>query len=102
MPMPYNTESERILPSRKSRKPTYKACHACLQLEEVKQVKDSSSQDILERLSSARSEASSLSEQLASAKRQAEAEHKENLKLQKVTAHCAHLPAGYSTSVKHV
>ena len=68
-------------------------CHACLQLEELKQVKDSSTQDILQRLSSARSKASSLSEQLASAKRQAEAEHKENLKLQKVIAHCAHLPA---------
>lgn len=54
-------------------------------------MKDSSTQDILERLSSARSEASSLSEQLALAKHNAEAEHKENLKLQKVTAHLAHL-----------
>lgn len=57
-------------------------------------MKDSSSPDILERLSSARSEASSLSEQLAVAKRQAEAKHKENLKLQKVVARCAHAPAG--------
>ena len=56
-------------------------------------MKDSSTQDILERLSSARSEASSLSEQLALAKHNAEAEHKENLKLQKVIAHLAHLPA---------
>lgn len=56
-------------------------------------MKDSSTHDILERLSSARSEASSLSDQLALAKRSAEAEHKDNLKLQKVAAHCAHLHA---------
>lgn len=73
---------------------TYVACHVCLQLEELKQMKDSSTQDILERLSSARSESSSLSEQLALAKRNAEAEHKENLKLQKVIAHCSQLPVG--------
>ena len=39
----------------------------------------------MEKLSSARSEASSLSEQLAAAKRDAEVQHKENLKVQKVT-----------------
>lgn len=64
-----------------------------MQVVELKEVKDSSTHDILERLSSARSEANSLSEQLAVAKRSAEAEHKENLKLQKVAAHCAHLHA---------
>ena len=80
----------------RSRRPIHVTCHACLQLEELKQVKDSSTQDILERLSSARSESSSLSEQLAVAKRHAEAEHKENLKLQKVIVHTyqASYPAG--------
>ena len=47
-------------------------------------MKDSPIQSILEKLSSARSEASTLSEQLAAAKHDLEVEHKENLKLQKV------------------
>lgn len=65
----------------------------CLQLDELKQVKDSPIKTVMEKLSSARSEASSLSEQLAAARHDAEVQHKENLKLQKVTvqglpAHC--------------
>jgi len=55
-----------------------------LQLEELKQVKDSPIKSVMEKLSSARSEASSLSEQLAEAKHDGEVEHKEKLKLQKV------------------
>lgn len=58
--------------------------HACLQLDEMKKGKDSPIQSILEKLSTARSEASSLSEQLAAAKHNVETEHKEKLKLQKV------------------
>lgn len=57
----------------------------CLQLDELKQVKDSPIKTVMEKLSSARSEASSLSEQLAAAKRDNEVQQKENLKLQKVT-----------------
>ena len=57
----------------------------CLQLEELKQVRDSPIKTVMEKLSSARSEASSLCEQLAAAKRDNEMQHKENLKLQKVT-----------------
>ncbi len=57
----------------------------CLQLDELKQVKDSPIKTVMEKLSNARSEASSLSEQLAAAKRDNEVQHKENLKLQKVT-----------------
>ncbi len=57
----------------------------CLQLDELKQVKDSPIKTVMEKLSSARSKASSLSEQLAAAKHDAEVQHKENLKLQKVT-----------------
>ncbi|KAL0031206.1 hypothetical protein WJX77_009499 [Trebouxia sp. C0004] len=53
------------------------------QLDELKQVKDSPVKTVMEKLSSARSEASSLSEQLAAAKHDAEVQHKENLKLQK-------------------
>lgn len=56
----------------------------CLQLEELKQVRDSPIKTVMEKLSSARSEASSLCEQLAAAKRDNEMQHKENLKLQKV------------------
>lgn len=48
-------------------------------------MKDSPIKIVMEKLSSARSEASSLSEQLATAKHDAEVQHKENLKLQKVT-----------------
>jgi len=48
-------------------------------------VKDSPIKTVMEKLSSARSEASLLSEQLAAAKHDAEVQQKENLKLQKVT-----------------
>lgn len=51
----------------------------------MKQVKDSPIKSVMDKLSSARSEASSLSDQLTTAKHDAEVQHKENLKLQKVS-----------------
>ena len=60
----------------------------CVQLDELRQVKDGSApmQSVFEKLDSARSQASSLSEQLATAKHNEEIQHKENVKLQKVSA----------------
>lgn len=51
----------------------------------MKQVKDSPIKSVMDKLSSARSEASLLSDQLTTAKHDAEVQHKENLKLQKVS-----------------
>ena len=54
------------------------------QLDELKQAKDSPIKSVMDKLASARTEASSLSEQLAVSKHGAEIHQKENQRLQKV------------------
>lgn len=60
----------------------------CLQLDELKQAKDSPIKSVMDKLSTARSEASSLTEQLSTSKRDADLQHQENQRLQKVHLQC--------------